>query len=70
MKKHIDSNGFKNLTESLRTRIIQAKEAEINAMLANDSVLEKEFRARLSSYELALFSINLNSSVVEEKDEE
>lgn len=68
MNKQITQDGFKRLTDSIIEKIVEYKRAESEAMISGNSLREQYSRERASAFELALFSINLHSSIVDDKE--
>lgn len=68
MKKHLTPEGFDAVVLRLTQRMQEAVELMNQAVIAGDSRTEAEHRTLLRAYDLALFTINLNSSVIDEKE--
>lgn len=64
MIKHLTPDGFDAVVLWLTQRMQEAVESMNKAVVANDSKTEAEHRALLRAYDIALFTINLNSSAV------
>lgn len=67
MIKHLTPEGFNAVVLRLTQRMQEAVESMNKAVIANDSRAEAEHRTLLRAYDMALFTINLNSSVIDEK---
>ncbi len=68
MKKQIKSDAFDVLVASLTDRMVDHLRQMNAAVVSGNSVAENEHRNRLAAIDMVLFSINLYSSVVDEKD--
>lgn len=67
MKKQIKSDGFNSLVESITNKMVACVKTMNQAQVEGNTLLEREARNKLFAYDIAMFSINLHSSVIDEK---
>lgn len=68
MNKQIKSDNFKRLVESITERMVDQTRRMNNALIEDNKIAEDEARTMYRAFDLVLFSINLQSTVVDEKE--
>lgn len=70
MNREIKSNGFNKLVDKITEKMVETIKNITSAVISGNQIAEYQYRAELSSYDRALFSIVLYSSVVDKKEQD
>lgn len=68
MKKQINPAQFQSIVESLTNKMQSCVEDMNRHVVDGNRQLEGEYRSMMRAYDLALFTINIHSSVAEENE--